>query len=115
MDSNFFKVEMLFKLPRVNRPLTFTTLDQTIRFNNQLREIGDQLKGSIFGVPTGVELTKFKPCCVHFRAAAFLYCRLRDGYVLSYGAPSICCQLFDQDCTLKIRSMIEFESFLVDE
>ena len=34
--------------------LTFTTLDQTIRFINQLREIGDQLKGSIFGVPMGV-------------------------------------------------------------
>ena len=36
--------------------LTFTTLGPTIRFINQLREIGDQLKGSIFGVPMGVKL-----------------------------------------------------------
>ena len=36
--------------------LTFTTFDQTIRFINQLREIGDQLKGSIFAVPMGVKL-----------------------------------------------------------
>ena len=36
--------------------LTFTTLGQTIRFINQLREIGDQLKGFIFGVPMGVNL-----------------------------------------------------------
>ena len=34
---------------------TFTNLGQTIRFNNQLREIGDQLKGPIFGVPMGVK------------------------------------------------------------
>ena len=36
--------------------LTFTTLGQTIRFINQQREIGDQLKGSIFAVPMGVKL-----------------------------------------------------------
>ena len=39
--------------------LTFTTLDQTnmftcIRFINQLREIGDQITGSIFSGPMGV-------------------------------------------------------------
>ena len=36
--------------------LTFTTPGQTTRFINQLREIGDQLKGSIFTVPMGVNL-----------------------------------------------------------
>ena len=36
--------------------LTFTTIDQTIRYMNQLREIGDQLKGSIFNGPMGVKL-----------------------------------------------------------
>ena len=41
--------------------LTFTTLNQTIRFINQLREIGDQLKGSIFHGPMGV-----KPKYTHF-------------------------------------------------
>ena len=34
--------------------LTFTALDQIIRFINQLREVGDQLKGSIFPGPMGV-------------------------------------------------------------
>ena len=35
--------------------LTFTTIGQPIRYINQLREIGDQLKGSIFNGAMGVK------------------------------------------------------------
>ena len=43
------------------KSLTFTTLDQTIRFN-QLREIGNELKGSIFCGLMRVRVQILKEC-----------------------------------------------------
>ena len=45
------------------KSLTFTTLDQNIRFINQLREFGNELKGSIFCGLMRIRVQILKECC----------------------------------------------------